>query len=59
MELLFKTSFIPPHSQTPTCYHKDILSFNLVRFHLLVVEIVNDPIPAIQRKEISNMIKSY
>jgi len=54
-----KTALIPPHWQVPTRYHKNSLSFNRVGFHLLLVEIVNDLIPTIQRKEIRNVIKSY
>jgi len=51
MELLFKNALIPPRPQVPTCYHKDSLPLNLVCSHL-PVEIVRDPIPAIQRKEL-------
>ena len=59
MKLLFKNALIPPHPQVPTCYHKYSLLLNLVCSHLLIVEIVKDLIPTIQRKEISNVIRSY
>jgi len=59
MRLLFENVFIPPRPQVPTCYHKDSLPLILVFSCLLVVEIVKDSIFAVQRKEISNVIKSH
>jgi len=59
MKLLFKNALIPPRPQVPACYHKDSLPLNFVCSHLLVVEIIKDTIHATQRKEISNLIKSY
>jgi len=56
MELLFKNALIPPRPQVPTCYHKDSLPLHFVCSHLLAVEIVKDPIPPIQRKEIGNLL---
>jgi len=56
MKLLFKNALIPPRPQVSTCYHKDSLPLHFVCFHLLAVEIVKDPIPPIQRKEIGNLL---
>lgn len=56
MMVILKDRFVPPLPKVPTCHYKDRLPFLLVCSTLLMGEVIEDLVPAIQRKETSNMI---
>jgi hypothetical protein len=55
MKVLLKNRFIPPHPKIPTCHHEYRSPLLRACSIHLIDEVLEDPIHAIQRKEISNM----
>lgn len=56
MESCFKYTFISARSKVPISSHKNVLPLILVSSSHLNIQVPNDPVPAIQRKKISNVI---
>jgi len=56
MKVLLKDRFVPPLPKISACHQNDRSPDLLMRSILVIDEVIEDSIPANQRKEISNMI---
>jgi hypothetical protein len=51
LKVLFKDTFISPRPQVPINYHENRLPLIPVSSSHLVIQIIKDPVPTIQRKK--------
>jgi hypothetical protein len=58
-KVFIKDDFVSPRSQVPTHHHENCLPTFLLQVILLIAKVLEQPIPKIKRKEISNMLRSY
>jgi hypothetical protein len=59
LKIFIKDGFVLPSPQVPTRHHENGLPPFFLHSILLNVKILEAPIPAIERKKVSNMIESF
>jgi hypothetical protein len=58
-KVFVKYDFVLPRSQVPTCHHENCLPPFFLQVIFLVAKVLEESILAIERKYISEMIRSY
>jgi hypothetical protein len=51
LNIFLKNRFVPPHPNVPTCHHKNCSPLFTLSVIQLMVDVFEEPIPAIKRRK--------